>query len=130
VGIQEDNLNTGGGYTQVPNRIREANLPRGERTRSQFFDIGAFERPALYAIGNAGRNTLIGPGNRNLDLSVAKQFPLGERRHVQFRAEFFNATNHPNWGNPGATLGTAAFGTITSNDGLPRTMQLGLKLVY
>ncbi|MGH9659867.1 MAG: TonB-dependent receptor domain-containing protein, partial [Bryobacteraceae bacterium] len=103
VGIQGDNLNTGGGYQQVPNRLREPNLPRGERTRSRFFDTGAFERPALYQIGNAGRNILIGPGNRNLDLSIAKQFPLAEKKHLQFRAEFFNATNHPNWGNPGTT---------------------------
>jgi len=38
--------------------------------------------------------------------------------------------NHPNWGNPGTTLGIAAFGTITSNENLPRNVQLGLKLVY
>lgn len=130
VGILGDNLNTGGGYQQVPNRIREPNLPRGQRTRQTFFDTGAFERPALYSIGGAGRNILIGPGNRNLDLSIAKQFPLGEKKHLQFRAEAFNATNHPNWGNPGTTLGTAAFGTITSNENLPRIMQLGLKLVF
>ncbi len=130
VGILGDNLNTGGGYQQVPNRIREPNLPRGQRTRAKFFDTGAFERPAMYSIGNAGRNILIGPGNRNLDLSIAKQFPLTETKHLQFRVEAFNATNHPNWGNPGTTLGTAAFGTITSNENLPRAMQLGLKLVY
>ena len=130
VGIQGDNLNTGGGYTQVANRIREPNLPSGERTRAKFFDTGAFERPQLYAIGNAGRNTVIGPGNRNLDLSVAKIFPVREGKHFQFRAEFFNATNHPNWGTPGLTLGTAAFGTITSNENLPRVMQLGLKFLF
>jgi hypothetical protein len=130
IGIQGDNLNTGGGYQQVPNRLREPTLPREERSRSRFFDTGAFERPALYVIGNAGRNILIGPGNRNLDLSISKQFSITERKHLQFRAELFNATNHPNWGTPGTTLGTAAFGTITSNENLPRVMQLGLKLVY
>jgi len=130
IGIQGDNLNTGGGYTQVANRLREPTLPRGQRTRGRFFDTGVFERPALYQIGNAGRNILIGPGNRNLDFSVSKAFPLTERRHLQLRAELFNAANHPNWGNPGTTLGTAAFGTINSNENLPRIMQLGLKLVY
>jgi hypothetical protein len=130
IGIQGDNLNTGGGYQQVPHRLSEPNLPRGERTRTKFFDTNAFVRPAMYEIGNAGRNILIGPGNRNLDMSMAKQFPIAESKHVQFRAEFFNAANHPNWGNPGTTLGTAAFGTITSNENLPRVMQLGLKLVY
>jgi hypothetical protein len=130
IGIQGDNLNTGGGYTQVPNRLRDATLPRGDRSRTRFFDTGAFERPAQYAIGNAGKNILIGPGNRNLDFSISKVFPLAEKRHLQFRAELFNAANHPNWGNPGTTLGTAAFGTITSNENLPRIIQLGLKLVY
>jgi hypothetical protein len=130
IGILGDNLNTGGGYQQVPHRIAEPTLPRGERTRERFFDTNAFVRPALYEIGNAGRNILIGPGNRNLDMSIAKQFVLSEGKHVQFRAEWFNAANHPNWGNPGTTLGTAAFGTITSNENLPRILQLGLKFVF
>ena len=82
----------------------------------------------MYEIGNAGRNIVIGPGSRNLDASAAKEFRLTESILLQFRAEFFNATNHPNWGTPGTTQGTAAFGTITSNDNLPRVMQLGLKL--
>ena len=130
IGIQGDNLNTGGGYAQVPNRLRDPNLPGDQRTRGRFFDTGAFERPPLYVVGNAGKNILIGPGNRNLDFSISKRFPLTEKRHLQFRAELFNAANHPNWGNPGTTLGTAAFGTITSNENLPRNVQLGLKLVY
>ena len=129
-GVLGDLLNTGGGYTQVPNRIAEPTLPRSERTRSRFFDTTAFTRPDLYQIGNAGRNIVIGPGNRNLDMTVAKEFPLTESKRLQFRAEFFNATNHPNWGTPGTTLGTAAFGTITSNENLPRVMQLGLKFLY
>lgn len=129
-GVLGDLLNTGGGYTQVPNRIKEPTLPRSERTRSRFFDTTAFTRPDLYQIGNAGRNILIGPGNRNLDLTIAKEFPVSESKRFQFRAEFFNATNHPNWGTPGTTLGTAAFGTITSNENMPRVMQLGLKFLY
>jgi hypothetical protein len=127
---QGDNVNTGGGYTQVPNRLGEPNLPSDQRTRSRFFDTSVFARPAMYALGNAGRNILIGPGNRNLDASLIKQFPFTETKYLQFRAEFFNATNHPNWGNPGTTLGTASFGVITSNENLPRVMQLGLKLYF
>ncbi len=130
LGIQGDLLNTGGGYTQVPNRIAEATLPRSERTRGRYFNTAAFSRPDMYQIGNAGRNIIIGPSNVNLDATVAKEFPLTESKRLQFRAEFFNAANHPNWGTPGATLGTAAFGTITSNENLPRVMQLGLKFIY
>lgn len=130
IGVLGDNLNTGGGYTQVPNRTKEPTLPRGERTRARFFDTTSFSSPALYQVGNAGRNTLIGPGNRNVDMSFAKMFRVSETKAFQFRAEFFNFTNHPNWGNPGTTFGTAAFGTITSNENLPRVMQLGLKFLY
>ena len=130
VGTLGDNLNTGGGYSQVPNRLKDATLPRGERTRSKFFNTEVWERPALYQLGNAGRNILIGPGFRNLDLAMMKQFRLTESKSLQFRAEMFNATNHPNWGSPGTTLGTASFGVINSNRNLPRSIQLGLKFRY
>ena len=127
---QGDILNTGGGYTQVPIRLRDETLPKDQRSRQRFFDTEAFVRPAQYQLGNAGRNILIGPGSRNLDLSITKLFTLTEHKALQFRAEAFNATNHPNWGTPGTTLGTAAFGTITSNDNLPRVLQFGLKLIF
>ena len=55
---------------------------------------------------------------------------LTESKSLQFRAEMFNATNHPNWSNPGATLGTASFGIVTSNSNLPRQVQIGLKFRY
>lgn len=127
---QGDLLNTGGGYTQVPHRIGDPNLPRSQRTRDRFFNTDAFVLPARFTIGNGGRNTLIGPGYFNLDLSLIKFFPIREKRAVQFRAEFFNATNHPNWGNPGTVLGTAGFGKITSNSNLPRVLQFGLKFLF
>jgi len=130
LGVQGDLLNTGGGYTQVPHRIAEVNLPRGQRTRGRFFNTDALVRPQMYEIGNAGRNVLIGPGSRDLDMSASKTFRVTESKEFQFRAEFFNAANHPNWGDPGTTLGTAAFGTIVSNSNLPRVMQLGLKFRY
>ena len=125
-----DNLNTGGNYLQVPNRIAEANLPRGERTRARFFNTDAFVRPPMYQLGNAGRRILIGPATSNLDLSFVKQFTITESKSLQLRGELFNATNHPNWGAPGTTLGTSSFGIITSNSNLPRQVQIGLKLRY
>jgi len=51
----------GGCYTQVPNRLRDPNLPGDQRTRGRFFDTGSFERPPLYVVGNAGKNILIDP---------------------------------------------------------------------
>jgi outer membrane receptor protein involved in Fe transport len=127
---QGDLLNTGGGYTQVPDRFGDPNLPRRQRTRDRFFDTDVFAPPARYTLGNGGRNTLIGPGYRNLDLSLIKLFPVKEGKALQFRAEFFNATNHPNWGNPGTVFGTSGFGKITSNSSLPRVLQFGLKFLF
>ena len=84
----------------------------------------------MYQLGNAGRRILIGPGTSNLDLSFVKQFTITESKSLQLRGEMFNATNHPNWGNPGTTLGSSSFGIITSNSNLPRQVQIGLKLRY
>ena len=114
----------------MPNRIAESNLPRGERTRTRFFNTDAFVRPPMYQLGNAGRRALIGPGTSNLDLSFVKQFMITESKSLQLRGELFNATNHPNWGNPGTTLGAANFGIVTSNSNLPRQVQIGLKFRY
>jgi len=86
--------------------------------------------PAAFTLGNAGINPLIGPGFWNLDLSLGKVFAIREALNLQFRAEIFNALNHPNDGSPGTTLGTASFGRITSTFGDPRVMQFGLKLVF
>ena len=65
----------------------------------------------------------------NFDFSVIKNTRLVERANLQFRAEFFNVFNHPNFGGPGTTFGTSSFGVIgSSNDG--RTIQFGLKLLF
>jgi hypothetical protein len=56
--------------------------------------------PAIGTFGNMGRNTFRDFGFRNVDFSVMKNFRLGERVGMQFRAEFFNLFNHPNFANP------------------------------
>ena len=57
-------------------------------------------------------------------------FPLRERLSLQYRAELFNFLNHPNWGDPGTSFGSATFGRITSTAGDPRVIQMGLKLLF
>lgn len=126
---QGDIANTGG-ITQVPNRISDPNLSRSERTESRFFDTSVFTNPAPFTLGNAGARPIEGPGFRNVDLSLAKVFRIDESKTVQLRGEFFNATNHPNFGDPGTTLGTATFGRVTSTTGDPRDIQLGLKFIF
>jgi hypothetical protein len=64
--------------------------------------------------GNSGRNTFQGPGTQNVGFSVFKNTPLAETKVLQLRAEFFNLFNTAQFNNPGATVGTAAFGTVSS----------------
>ena len=60
----------------------------------------AFIQPAFGSFGNLGRNSIYGPGYRNLDFSVTKNTQLKDQLTLQFRAEFFNILNHPNYAQP------------------------------
>ena len=66
----------------------------------------------------------------NFDFSLFKDFRVTEQVKVQFRAEFFNAFNIPQFDLPNATIGTGPAGTITSIVGIPRQIQFGLKIVF
>ena len=82
--------------------------------------------------GNAGVGIVRGPGQKNVDFSVIKQFPLiGERTRLEFRAELFNALNHPNFSNPSLSQTTASsFGRILTTTVNPRVAQLALKFAF
>lgn len=96
---------------------------------AQWFTTSAFGEPAPNTFGNAGRNTLIGPGTFNIDFSAHKVFSLGERLKLQFRAEFFNFLNHAQFNNPDTTWSDSTFGQITSARD-PRIIQGALKLTF
>ena len=92
-----------------------------------WFNPAAFAVPAFGTLGNARRNSLIGPAWRNLDLSLGKTFQLPEKVRLEIRADATNALNHPNFGQPNSTVGagaTSGQGTITSASGA-RFIQLG-----
>ena len=120
---------TNTGTSSRPNRVASGNLSSGQ-SLSHWFDQTAFTTPALYTYGNAGRDILFGPGRTNLDASLFKDFRPLERLMVQFRAESFNLFNHPQFGQPNATIGSGAVGTITSIVGNPRQMQVALRVVF
>ena len=85
--------------------------------------------PADYTFGNAGRNVLVGPGANVLDGSIRKEFDVTEAQKLEFRAEFFNMINHPNFAQPDAFIddGPGAAGTITSLAIPMRQVQFALK---
>ena len=105
-------------------------LPRGER-------------------GNLGRDALKGFGMSQVDFSLRRQFTLSEGASLQFRAEFFNILNHPNFSNPDSSLLSGTFGTTINmlgrslgsggaggglnplyQVGGPRSIQFALKIIF
>ncbi|HWB96131.1 MAG TPA: hypothetical protein VG672_05500, partial [Bryobacteraceae bacterium] len=120
---------TNAGGADRPNRIADGTLSGSERSIYRWFDTSAFVVQPQYTYGNAGRNILFGPGLRNLDLTLAKVFTIRENLRLQFRAESFNLSNTPAFGQPNATINTPAAGTITSA-GDPRRLQFALKLLW
>jgi hypothetical protein len=97
-----------------------------------WFDTSAFIPQPFGALGNVGRNTLHGPPQRRLDLSLFKEFSVRDAWRLEFRLEAFNLTNTPSFANPNAILGNASFGTVTSTpaSSTPRQLQLALKMLF
>ncbi len=139
-------LNTGGDGDPVrPDRLQDGRL--SDPTRQQWFNPQAFQRvscniasrPDLCHYGNAGRNILISPGQRNLDASIFKNFSITERVKTQFRTELFNAFNTPYFGQP-TNIGFVSnqsivpdapqAGQITNLRGSMRILQFGLKISF
>lgn len=119
-------VNTGG--SSRPDRVGSGELDH--RTPDRWFDVAAFTSPPPLTYGNAGRNILTGPPRGNLDFSLFKDFRVSDRYKIQFRAEFFNLTNTPQFDLPNATIGPAGAGTISSTVGIPRQIQFGLKGIF
>ena len=72
---------------------------------------------------------LNGPSRVDFDFSLFKEFPIHDDGKIQFRSEFFNLFNHPNFGNPDNTVGDGTFGQLTSaGDG--RIAQFALKYLF
>ena len=92
--------------------------------------------------GTTGRNLLRGPGLVNPNLGVFRSFPLVERFRMEFRAESFNATNTPHFGNPGTNVSNVrynadgsirslgGFATITSAAADERQYRFALRLSF
>jgi hypothetical protein len=92
-----------------------------------YFNTKAFAGVTAVRFGNTGRDILRGPGYFNMDSSVFRTFALLERMRLQFRAEAFNALNHPRFANPAATVTNGGFGNITSASN-ERQLRFAMKL--
>jgi len=129
VTVSGDRANVGGFPFQRANRSCDGNLPRGDRTFLRYFDTSCFTVTPLGTFGNAGRNVVEIPGLNNWDLSLFKDTQLTESFKLQFRAEFYNAFNHTQFGQPDLGVQSAFFGQISSARAA-REVQFGLKLLW
>jgi hypothetical protein len=125
-----DPTNTGSQGLVRTDRIGNGDLPH--RSWMLWFNTNDFPLPACYCFGDAGKNILEGPGEKTADLSARKYFKLNEQVHLEFRAEFFNAFNHPVFSQPDPfiTDGPGAAGVITSTVIPQRQIQFALKLEF
>jgi hypothetical protein len=123
--LQTSTTNTGTGSR--PNVVAPVTYPG---TLQQWFTISSYGIPAAYTYGNAGRDTLRGPGRTNLDVSLFKSFTLHEQTRLEFRAEAFNVFNHPQFGLPNPNIGNGQAGSITSIVGNPRQLQMSLRIQF
>ena len=80
--------------------------------------------------GTMGGGNFKAPNQYNWDMSLAKIIPIQESRSLQFRAEFFNAFNHPEFGVPNISANSATFGQIITMAASPRIVQLALKFLF
>ena len=111
-----------------PNIVGDPNP--AHRTLNEWFDPNAFAVPS-FSYGDFGRNGLRSASVYDADFSLFKNFPVGERFLVSFRAEFFNAFNIQNYSPPSSTtIGVAGAGQVTSNVLPPRQIQFGLHLSF
>jgi hypothetical protein len=120
----------------VPLNVRQGG--RSNWTKA-YFNPAAFTVRHDGTFGTSGRNIFQGPPDFNIDSSLAKNWSIRERYKLQFRFEFFNATNHPVMANPDNTAGDANFGKINGGNGglggtastnVPRVGQAALKFTF
>jgi hypothetical protein len=119
-----------GGDTANPVSGQSANVGHlhYEGAALKFLNSSAFADAPSGSFGRLGRNSFYGPKLVNFDFSLFKEFPITEHQKVEFRSEFFNLFNHPNFFNPGNTVG-GGLGVIGGARD-PRFVQFALKYLY
>jgi hypothetical protein len=113
---------------QRANILRDPN-PSSGRTLDHWFDTDAFAQPGTNQFGDQGVGLVRADGIFNVNASIIRAFRLAERKTFQFRGEFFNLLNHPNFLVPGHTFNGPGFGIVDAARAA-RQVQLGLRLNF
>lgn len=138
--ISPDRANTGTG-SQRPNVIGTPFVPKNlscwyytsanSTCKALFPDqTDVFTLPAIYTLGSGGRNILRGDNLYQLDVSLLKDIRVVENKRIQFRAEFFNAMNHPVFANPGASIDQGSGGQVSGTLNSNRIIEFALKFIF
>ena len=128
----------------VPDRVLGQSEYLPNRGVNGWFNPAAFSQPTqvknangtpITQFGDLARRAGRGPGTKNLDFSIFRNFVVRERFKLQFRTEAFNLTNTPAFFLPAAnsqalTIGNSSFGLLTSSSAIARQIQFGLKLYF
>jgi hypothetical protein len=126
-------FNTGGNSYDYnrPNQVSNCNPYAANHGHYQWINATCFVAPPSGELGNAPRVPVVGPDFVNTDFSIIKQFALPrEGMGLNFRAEFFNLFNHPQYGMPVNDINAVGFGAVNSTVNNPRLVQLALKLSF
>jgi hypothetical protein len=137
--LQNENAGLGDfGICERPDIVANPILDKSKRTLNEWFNTAAFAQnkvvTGVATDGSSARNLLYGPGYKTVDLAISRNFSLNERFKLTLRGEATNTFNHPNYGQPGASVpaaGTtsASFGVISSA-GAMRRLQFGARLTF
>ena len=128
-------FNTGGDdfdYNR-PEQVSGCNAHSANHSHYQYINAACFVAPPPGELGNAARVPVTGPDFVNSDFSAIKDFALSWHEHeagLNFRAEFFNLFNHPEYGMPINDINAPGFGAVNSTVNNPRLVQLALKLSF
>jgi hypothetical protein len=135
-GISEDRA-------QLSGTCSKSQLVKGGAVESRlngYFNASCFTTPPIVgadgigtAFGNSGTGIVNGPGQASLDVAFSKTVPLNwpvEKSSLQFRAEFFNALNHPQFANPDTNFTSPTFGFIASTAVNARVGQLAMRFAF
>jgi hypothetical protein len=118
---------------QRPNIANLKDLDVQKRTPNNWFNPAALSAPGAFELGNAPRwvpNIRFGR-TAHADFALLKNFRVAEVVRIQFRGEFFNLTNTPQFGRANTAFGNANIGTVTGTTNIgPRQVQLGLRLAF
>jgi hypothetical protein len=132
--VYQNNANSAYGYgAQRPNATGVSPSTSGsvEDRLNNYINPAAFSLATAGTFGNISRTlSILGPGQKNWDLSIFKSYAIKERFRAQFRCEALNAFNSPLFASPNTNFSSGSFGKITSQSNFARQLQLALRFTF